>query len=181
MSCRWTRMARQANGHAWVSDEVVQHHVKLGGSIRRAACGGSRRNLPTGGRVPSWEGQLLDGTSTLIDCVLGRVQVAAAFGRTGSHQLGAVSTRQTWIATSPRALASSLPVHVVCPSGAGSSNWARMRRSVPSSYTRGLPGRGASARPLNPCLANRVRHLLRSRSRQMRHVSRRVQQSLQHM
>ena len=39
-------------------------------------------------------------------------------------------------------------------------NWARMRRSVPSSYTRGLPGRGASARPLNPCLANRVRHLL---------------------
>ena len=44
-----------------------------------------------------------------------------------------------------------------------SSNWARMRRSVPSSYTRGLPGRGASARPLKsggPCLANRVRHLL---------------------
>ena len=71
------------------------------------------------------------------------------------------STPQTWSAeTFPSAAATSRPVHVVYPSGGGWSNWAKMHRSVVSSYTDGFPGRAASANPASPCCANRVRHLL---------------------
>jgi len=62
--------------------------------------------------------------------------------------------------TSPNIWATRLPVQLLCPSGGGSSSWARMRRSVSSPYTGGFPDRGLSASPANRALANRVRHLL---------------------